>query len=68
MSRFPVDPDDPFAWLFIEDLGHRRYSPDDAVQRLRLAQWLGSLQATFLGSEAHQGHTLPVRDAVYYQG
>lgn len=62
------DPDDRFAWLFIEDLGRRRYSPDDAVQRLRLARWLGSVQATFLGPEAYHGQTLPVRDATYYQG
>lgn len=61
------DPDDPFAWLFIEDMGHRRFSPGDAGQRVRLARWLGCLQATFLRPEAHQWHSLPVRDAVYYQ-
>lgn len=61
------DPDDPFAWLFIEDLGPRRYAPDDAAQRLRLARWLGQVQVAFLAPDARRGHPLPVRDAAYYQ-
>jgi Phosphotransferase enzyme family len=59
--------DDPFAWIFIEDMGSRRFSPVDAGERLRLAQWLGSLQATLLQPEAPNSNELPVRDAAYYQ-
>jgi hypothetical protein len=62
-----ASPDDPFAWLFIEDMGDRRFSPGEAGQRSRLAQWLGSLQATLLRSEATQPHGLPSRNAAYYQ-
>lgn len=62
-----ASPDDPFAWLFIEDLGDRRFSPDDAGQRLRLARWLGSLQAALLRTEATSPHELPIRNAAYYQ-
>jgi hypothetical protein len=62
-----ANPDDPFAWLFIEDMGDRRFSPGDAGQRSMLARWLGSLQATLLRSEASRTEELPVRDAAYYQ-
>jgi hypothetical protein len=60
------EPADPFAWLFVEDLGERRLDPGDPAQRAALADWLGRLQGALLPGRAGPGG-LPVRDPVYYR-
>lgn len=62
-----ADPADPFTWLFIEDLGERRYAPGAAGERDDLARWLGSLQATLLAAGNEHTPHLPVRDTGYYR-
>jgi hypothetical protein len=60
-------PADPFTWMFIEDLGERRYRPQDPEQRAHLARWLGRLQAALLPATEGGSGGLPVRGADYYQ-
>ena len=62
-----TDPEDPFMWLFIEDLGPRRYAPQDATERDGLARWLGELHAVLLEAGGASVPELPVRDAGYYR-
>lgn len=38
-------PDGPHSWLFIEDIGDRRFSPASPRQRALLAEWLGTFHA-----------------------
>jgi aminoglycoside phosphotransferase (APT) family kinase protein len=59
---------DPFAWLFVGDLGGQRFSPGDAAQRAALANWLGRLQAALRRTGPAGQDRLPVRDAGYYRG
>lgn len=62
-----ADPVDPFTWLFIEDMGVRRYSPRDPVQRRYLARWLGIVNAAVRPGAGIAAPALPVRGADYYQ-
>ena len=62
-----ADPADPFTWLFIEDMGSRRYSPMDAAQRRDLARWLGSVNAAVRPGFGVAIAALPVRGAGYYR-
>lgn len=58
-----IDEDDePYLWLFLEDVGDRRYSPASAEDRVLGAQWLGSLLG---GSEA--ARRLPDRGPAFYR-
>jgi Phosphotransferase enzyme family len=52
------------AWLFLEDAGGERYSPDSAEHRTLAGEWLGALHA----SAARIGATacLPDRGTGYY--
>ncbi len=54
----------PWCWLFLEDAGEERYSPECADQRALAGRWLGTLHT----SAAHVGATvrLPDRGPGYY--
>jgi hypothetical protein len=54
----------PFCWLFLEDAGEERYSPECEDQRALAGRWLGALHttATHVGAVAR----LPDRGPGYY--
>jgi len=66
---------DGTAWLFVEDVGDLRYSPDDRVHRELAARWLGRMHGVTAampvrlplppaGQERYLGHLLSARATI----
>jgi hypothetical protein len=60
---FAVDPlsheGDRYYWMFLEDLGSRRYDPSEPLQRMNLARWLGALGRSTMTLDAAVEARLP---------
>jgi hypothetical protein len=49
--------DEPHGWLFVEDVGSQRYSPDEPQHLAVAAHWIGTLHAT--AAEVPAARALP---------
>lgn len=58
------DPDDAWAWLFVEDAGGIPYEPSNEAHRAAVARWLAQLHITF--ADPGQQSTLPPRGPDVY--
>ena len=61
---FAADEDDEYGWLFLEDAGPQRYSPEDEQHRQLAGQWLAVLHVATLAAPGRE--CLPVRQPSHY--
>lgn len=60
-----VDAGDGFVWIFLQDVGSERFSPDDRDQQSLAAHWLGTLHAA--AAELPVCNRLPHRGPPHYR-
>lgn len=60
-----IDAGEGYVWIFLEDVGTDRFSPDDPAQQTLAARWLGKLHTAARELPAREG--LPNRGPRYYR-
>jgi aminoglycoside phosphotransferase (APT) family kinase protein len=61
-----AEEDGRFVWLFLEDVGDERYTPEDREHRELAARWLACLHTTALGADLRG--LFPERGPDHYRG